>query len=62
MPTQPDSIPEQMSQIDDVVTKKPDAIVMVPVDHKAMVGIHEVIEAATASIASGHREIIRTRH
>ena len=29
VPTQPDSIPEQMSQIDDVVTKKPDAIVMV---------------------------------
>jgi ribose transport system substrate-binding protein len=36
VPTQPDSIPEQMSQIDDVITKKPDAIVMVPVDYKAM--------------------------
>ena len=27
IPTKPDSIPEQMSQIEDVVVKKPDAIV-----------------------------------
>jgi len=37
VPTQPDSIPEQMSEIDDVIVKKPDAIVMVPVDYKAVV-------------------------
>ncbi len=36
VPTQPDSIPDQMSQIEDVITKKPDAAVFVPVDFKAM--------------------------
>ena len=36
MPTQPDSIPEQMSQIEDVITKRPDAVVFIPVDFKAM--------------------------
>ena len=37
VPTKPDSIPEQMSQIEDAITKKPDAIVFIPVDFKAMV-------------------------
>lgn len=37
IPTQPDSIPEQMSQIEDVVTKRPNAVVFIPVDSKAMV-------------------------
>src|SRR6478735_1364523 len=37
VPTQPDSIPEQMSQIEDVTTKKPMAVVFIPVDSKAMV-------------------------
>ena len=32
VPTKPDSIPEQMSQIEDVITKRPDAIVFIPVD------------------------------
>lgn len=36
VPTKPDSIPEQLSQIDDVVIKKPSAIVFTPVDYKAM--------------------------
>jgi ribose transport system substrate-binding protein len=36
VPTKPDSIPEQMSQIEDVIVKKPDAIVFIPVDYKAM--------------------------
>lgn len=36
VPTKPDSIPEQMSQIEDAITKKPDAIVLIPVDFKAM--------------------------
>ncbi|WP_152624063.1 sugar ABC transporter substrate-binding protein [Cupriavidus sp. IDO] len=36
IPTKPDSIPEQMSQIEDVIVKKPDAVVFVPVDYKAM--------------------------
>ena len=37
VPTKPDSIPEQMSQVEDVIVKKPDAIVFIPVDSKAMV-------------------------
>lgn len=37
IPTKPDSIPEQLSQIEDVVVKKPSAIVFTPVDYKAMV-------------------------
>ena len=52
VPTQPDSIPEQMSQIDDVVTKKPDAIVMVPVDYKAMVAGVEKINAAKIPVVN----------
>ena len=36
VPTKPDSIPEQLSQIDDVIIKKPNAIVFTPVDFKAM--------------------------
>ena len=37
VPTKPDSIPEQMSQIEDAITKRPDAIVFIPVDSQAMV-------------------------
>src|SRR5256714_7176440 len=36
VPTRPDSIPDQMSQIEDAITKRPDAVVFVPVDFKAM--------------------------
>ena len=43
VPTKPDSIPEQMSQIEDAITKKPDAIVLVPVDFKAMApGVNKI--------------------
>lgn len=43
VPTKPDSIPEQMSQIEDAITKRPDAIVFIPVDFKAMVpGINKM--------------------
>jgi ribose transport system substrate-binding protein len=46
IPTKPDSIPEQLSQLEDVVVKKPSAIVFTPVDYKAMVpGIEKVNEA-----------------
>ena len=37
IPTQPDSIPEQMNQIEDAITKRPAAVVFIPVDSKAMV-------------------------
>ena len=46
VPTKPDSIPEQMSQIEDVIVKKPDAIVFTPVDYKAMVAGVSKINAA----------------
>src|SRR5437773_4282825 len=36
VPTRPDSIPDQMSQVEDVITRRPDAVVFVPVDFKAM--------------------------
>jgi ribose transport system substrate-binding protein len=37
IPTTNDSIPEQMSQIEDAITKRPSAAVFIPVDSKAMV-------------------------
>ena len=47
IPTKPDSIPEQLSQLEDVIVKKPNAIVFTPVDYKALVpGIEKVNEAA----------------
>jgi len=46
VPTKPDSIPEQLSQIEDVIVKKPSAIVFVPVDYKAMVpGVEQINDA-----------------
>lgn len=46
IPTKPDSIPEQLSQVEDVIVKKPSAIVFVPVDYKALVPAVEKINAA----------------
>lgn len=46
VPTKPDSIPEQMSQVEDVIIRKPDAIVFTPVDYKAMVPAVAKINAA----------------
>jgi ribose transport system substrate-binding protein len=46
IPTKPDSIPEQLSQIEDVVVRKPSAIVFIPVDYKAMVpGVEKINDA-----------------
>jgi ribose transport system substrate-binding protein len=51
IPTKPDSIPEQLSQLEDVVVKKPSAIVFTPVDYKAMVpGIEKVNEAGIPAV------------
>ena len=36
VPTRPDSIPDQMSQIEDAIAKRPDAVLFAPVDFKAM--------------------------
>src|SRR6266403_3265664 len=52
IPTKPDSIPEQLSQIEDVVVKKPDAIVFIPVDYKAMVPGVEKINAANIPVVN----------
>lgn len=46
VPTKPDSISEQLSQVEDVIVKKPDAIVFIPVDYKALVPAVEKINAA----------------
>ncbi|QTL05624.1 sugar ABC transporter substrate-binding protein [Aquabacter sp. L1I39] len=46
IPTKPDSIPEQLSQVEDVIVKKPSGIVFIPVDYKAMVpGVEEINKA-----------------
>ena len=46
VPTKPDSIPEQMSQVEDAIVRKPDAIVFIPVDYKAMVpGVEKINKA-----------------
>src|SRR6516162_8043304 len=46
VPTKPDSIPEQLSQVEDVIVKKPDAIVFTPVDYKALIPGVEKMNAA----------------
>ena len=46
IPTKPDSIPEQISQVEDIILKKPNAIVFVPVDYKALVPSVEKVNAA----------------
>ena len=46
IPTSNDSIPEQMSQIEDAITKHPSAVVFVPVDSKAMIPGVEKFNAA----------------
>lgn len=51
IPTKPDSIPEQLSQIEDVAVKKPNGIVFVPVDYKAMVpGVERINEAKIPAV------------
>lgn len=52
VPTKPDSIPEQMNQIEDVIVKKPDAIVFIPVDYKAMVPGVQKINAAKIPVVN----------
>ena len=50
VPTRPDSIPDQMSQIEDAIVKRPDAVVFIPVDHKAMVPGVEKLNAANIPV------------
>ena len=51
VPTKPDSIPEQLGAIDDVVVKKPTGIVLIPVDYKAInPGVKKINDAGTTSM------------
>lgn len=52
IPTKPDSIPEQMSQIEDVIIKRPGAVVFIPVDSKAMVPGIEKLNAANIPVVN----------
>ncbi len=52
VPTKPDSIPEQMSQVEDVIVKKPNAIVFTPVDYKAMVPAVAKMNAAKIPVVN----------
>jgi ribose transport system substrate-binding protein len=46
IPTRHDSIPEQLALIDDVIVKRPDAVVFTPVDTRAMVSGVRKLNAA----------------
>jgi len=52
IPTKPDSIPEQMSQIEDAITKRPDAAVFIPVDARALVPGIEKFNAAKIPVVN----------
>jgi len=52
VPTKPDSIPEQLSQVEDVIVKKPDAVVFIPVDYKALVPAVEKINGAKIPVVN----------
>jgi len=52
VPTQADSIAEQLSEIDDVITKKADAVVIAPVDYKAIVPGIQKINAAKIPVVN----------
>jgi ribose transport system substrate-binding protein len=52
IPTKPDSIPEQTSQVEDIVVRKPAAIVFAPVDNKAMVPAVQRINAAKIPVVN----------
>lgn len=52
VPTKADSIPEQMSQIESAITKRPDAVVFIPVDVKAMVPGVQKMNAAKIPVVN----------
>ena len=52
VPTKPDSIPEQMSQIEDAIIHRPDAVVFIPVDYKAMAPGIEKLNAAKIPVVN----------
>lgn len=52
VPTKADSIPEQLSQVEDVIAKKPNAVVFIPVDYRAMAPGVEKMNAANIPIVN----------
>jgi len=52
IPTTADSIPEQMSQIEDAITKRPNVAVFIPVDSKAMIPGVEKFNAAGVPVVN----------
>ena len=52
IPTKPDDIPEQMSQIEDSIIKRPGAVVFIPVNSKAMVPGVEKLNAANIPVVN----------
>jgi len=52
VPTKPDSIPEQMSQIEDAITRRPSGVVFIPVDSKAMVPGVQRLNAARIPVVN----------
>lgn len=46
IPIKPDSIPEQLSQVEDAIVKKPNALLFTPVDYKALVPAIDKASAA----------------
>lgn len=56
IPIKPDSIPEQISQVEDAIIKKPDAVLFTAVDYKALVpGIDKMAAANIPVIAMTDR-------
>lgn len=56
IPIKPDSIPEQLSQVEDAIVKKPSAVLFTPVDYKALVpGIDKMTAAKIPVVAMTDR-------
>ncbi|WP_432260872.1 sugar ABC transporter substrate-binding protein [Cupriavidus sp. TMH.W2] len=52
IPTKADSIPEQISQIEDVIVKRPSAVVLTPVDFKALNGAIRKLNEANIPVVN----------
>src|SRR5215467_6631789 len=52
IPTVQDSIPEQMNEIEDAIVKRPGAVVLIPVDSRAMVPGLEKLNAANIPVVN----------
>ena len=57
IPTKPDSIPEQIAEMEDVITKKPSGILFVPVDFRAMVSSVQKVNQAGIPIVNASDKV-----